>query len=79
MKDKIKEIMSLVFSVPANAIKDDASTQNLENWDSLNHMNLVVALEQEFEIRFDDDEIMNIVSFNEVANNVAAKLGTKNI
>lgn len=79
MKDKIKEIMSLVFSIPADSIKDDASTQNLENWDSLNHMNLVVALEQEFQIRFEDDEIIKIVSFNEVANNVAAKLGTKNI
>jgi acyl carrier protein len=79
MKDKIKEIMSLVFSIPADSIKDDASTQNLENWDSLNHMNLVVALEQEFQIRFEDDEIIKIVSFNEVANNVTAKLGTKNI
>ncbi len=78
MKDKIKEIMSLLFSVPVDSIKDDSSTQNLENWDSLNHMNLVVALEQEFQIRFEDDEIIKIVSLNQVIENLAVKLEAKN-
>lgn len=74
MKDKIKNIMSAVFEIDKTNIGDDASTTNLENWDSINHMNLVLAIEEEFNIMFDDEEIVEITSLNAIESTVSKKL-----
>lgn len=66
--------MSAVFDIDKDNIGDDASTTNLENWDSINHMNLVLAIEEEFNIVFDDDEIVEITSLNSIEATVAKKL-----
>jgi acyl carrier protein len=74
MKDKIKNIMSAVFDIDKDIIGDDASTTNLENWDSINHMNLVLAIEEEFNIVFDDEEIVQITSLKSIEDTLAKKV-----
>lgn len=74
MKDKIKSIMSAVFDIDKDTIGDDASTTNLENWDSINHMNLVLAIEEEFNIVFDDEEIVQIISLKSIESTLSKKL-----
>lgn len=64
MKERIKEVMSAVFGIKSEDISNEASTETVENWDSLNHMNLIVALEEEFSIRFSDDEIIKLVTLD---------------
>lgn len=66
MDNRIKKIMSIVFEVPVEKIYDKSSPENIEAWDSLRHMNLVVALEEEFDIEFNDDEILLLVSFIDI-------------
>jgi acyl carrier protein len=73
MKDKIKSIMSAVFEIDKDVIGDDATTGSLENWDSINHMNLVLAIEEEFSIVFDDEEIVQITSLKSIENTLAKK------
>ena len=63
MEDRIKYVMSTVFEIPVEQIKDDSSPDTIESWDSLKHMNLVVALEEEFEIEFMDDEIIEMMNY----------------
>jgi len=46
-----------------SAIGDDASPDTIENWDSLRHMNLVLALEEEFGIELTDDQTVEIMSY----------------
>ena len=60
---RIKNIMSVVFDIPVDQIKDNSSADTIESWDSLKHMNLVVALEEEFEIEFKDDEILEMMNY----------------
>jgi len=63
MEDRIKYVMSTVFEIPVEQIKDDSSPETIESWDSLKHMNLVVALEEEFEIELTDDEIIEMMNY----------------
>jgi acyl carrier protein len=63
MEDRIKYVMSTVFEIPVEQIKDDSSPDTIESWDSLKHMNLVVALEEEFEIELTDDEIIEMMNY----------------
>jgi acyl carrier protein len=60
---KIKQVMSLVFEVPLESIADDASSDNIENWDSLRHLNLILALEEEFGVSIPDEEVGNLVNY----------------
>ena len=63
MEERIKNVMSAVFEIPVNKIKGNASPDTIESWDSLKHMNLVIALEEEFEIEFINDEINEMMNF----------------
>ena len=63
MEQRIKNVMSAVFEIPVNKIKENASPDTIESWDSLKHMNLVIALEEEFEIEFINDEINEMMNF----------------
>jgi acyl carrier protein len=60
---KIKLVMSAVFEVPLESITDDASSDNIENWDSLRHLNLILALEEEFGVSIPDEEVGNLVNY----------------
>tara|TARA_B100000929_G_C15145678_1_gene296299 strand:- start:116 stop:358 length:243 start_codon:yes stop_codon:yes gene_type:complete len=66
MEDKleaqIKSVMSAIFDIPTNQIGDDASSDTIESWDSLKHMNLIVGLEEEFDIEFNDEDIGSLLN-----------------
>jgi len=61
--EKIRQVMAAVFETDANSISEDASPDTIEIWDSLHHMNLVVALEEEFGVIFDDEQIGNLLNY----------------
>jgi len=67
METKIKEIMSAVFGMEVNEVNKAISPDTIDNWDSLRHMSLVVALEEEFDIEFDDDQISDMLSFEKIS------------
>ena len=63
MKEKARLILANVLSVPAQEITDEASPDTVESWDSVAHMNLVMALEEEFGVQFTDVQILEMMSF----------------
>ncbi len=77
MKDKIKKIMSTVLEVEFDRISDSDDTMSIDNWDSLNHMNLIVALEEEFNVIFNDEEIVELTSFKNIYSVLTLKIGSK--
>ena len=54
---RFKSILSTILSVPESDITDSASSDSLDAWDSLNHINLLGALEQEFGVTINTDRI----------------------
>jgi acyl carrier protein len=64
MENKIREIMAQVFNVAEVSIDSFSSPDTIESWDSLRHMNLVTALEEEFSIRFTYDQISEMLNFS---------------
>ena len=57
------KIMSQVFGVPVESINNDSSLDTIDDWDSITHMNLALAIEQAFDITLEPDEIIELISF----------------
>ena len=74
-RERILSVVSKVLAIPADSIDDDSSPENIESWDSLKQMNLVLALVQEFGIRFTDEKIVEMLSVRLIVEAVA-ELGT---
>lgn len=60
---KLKEVLARIFGVDLAEITEDASPDTIASWDSLRHMNLVVALEEAFGVEFSDDQVVEILSY----------------
>ncbi len=56
--DGVQDIFRDIFDEDDMVIEDKTSSDDVEEWDSLNHINLVSAIEKEFEIRFSLGELM---------------------
>ena len=62
IKDKLFDVMADVFQVKTGEITESAAPGTIKEWDSLKHMLLLMALEEEFEFRFTDDEMVKCVN-----------------
>ena len=62
MKEKVIKVVSQVMDVPVGELTEDSSPDTVEKWDSLQHMNLVLALEEEFNLSFTDEEIVEMLN-----------------
>ncbi len=60
---KLKQVIANIFAVPVSDITEDSSKDSIPNWDSLKHMNLVLALEEEFGVSIPDEDAANITSY----------------
>ena len=66
IEDRIKNIMSVVFEISIQEINDKSSKDTITSWDSLKHMNLVLSLEEEFEVEFSESEIPEITNYRAI-------------
>jgi len=66
MEQKLKELMSAVFAVSLESVTQNTSPKNLEKWDSLSQLNLIIALEESFDIALTEDNILEIKDFKSV-------------
>ena len=63
IENRIKNVLSAVFDIPVQEINDNSSSDTIDSWDSLKHMNLIIALEEEFNITIPDTEVANMLTF----------------
>ena len=66
MSEKLYQIISKVFNVDSNKINDETSPENLEEWDSFNFYVLLDEIENEFNMKFDLDESLDIKKIGDI-------------
>ncbi|MEO8752288.1 MAG: acyl carrier protein [Casimicrobiaceae bacterium] len=59
----LKKVMGTVLKVDPSSLGDDSSIDSIPTWDSLRHMNMVLALEDEFGVAIPDNEAAFITSY----------------
>jgi acyl carrier protein len=57
VRNRVFKIVSQVFKMPLENISEDSSPDQIAKWDSLEHMNLILALEEAFKVQFEAEQI----------------------
>lgn len=66
MENKIKDVMSSVFEVEVTSINESTLLSDFVTYDSLRFVNLLAALEEEFNCTFDYEAIQNLKYYKEI-------------
>ena len=72
--DEIRGIASDILGVPAESLNASSSPDTIESWDSVQHLNLVLALEEKFGLQLSPEEIEQMKYLGETAKLIEAKL-----
>jgi acyl carrier protein len=62
IESKILDVISVMAKAPRPDLNSDTSMDSVSTWDSLAHLNIIIALEEEFDIELDEAEAMDLSS-----------------
>ena len=71
---EVNEIFIDILDDETLVLKDNTTANDVDDWDSLNHIQLVVAMEKHFKIRFTSREIQSWNNVGEIINSIYSKL-----
>lgn len=66
MKEQVIEIMAEVFEISKADFPEIIEQNRIDEWDSLRHLNLIVALEEAFDKSFEPEEISEMTSLENI-------------
>jgi acyl carrier protein len=69
----VKAVVSKILHLPMDQITDDSTSNTVDEWDSLGHMKIILALEEEFGLTFDDSQIADMTSISMISSIIEAK------
>jgi len=72
--EKLNEVFRDVFEEDDITVNDDTTADDIDGWDSLEHINLVNAVEQEFGVKFKMGEIVSMKNVGEMVTIIMSKL-----
>jgi acyl carrier protein len=64
--DRLRKLVAEVLRVSEEIVIDDMTLLNTETWDSFAHLELIVAIESEFEVSLSADDIAGMTSFGAI-------------
>lgn len=70
---KLQAIFRDVFDNDSIEIREDLSPETFADWDSFHQVKLVIAIEEEFEIKFTTDEAVSLKSVEQLKSGLRAK------
>lgn len=66
MKEKLQEIFRDIFDNEELVITEEMTAADIEDWDSLAQINLIIAIEKEFGVKFNLEEISKLKNIGEI-------------
>jgi acyl carrier protein len=65
--DDVRQVAADVLQVPLERLHGETSRDDLPQWDSLHHVNLVIALEQTFDVQFTPEHVEQMLTLELIA------------
>jgi len=74
MIKKIEGIFREILDDDQIVLKNETNAEDIEDWDSLNHVYLIVAIEKEFGVKFNSSEIQKFRNIGGIVECIETKL-----
>lgn len=74
VKEKVIEIVAGVLEVQPSEITLESTVGDFPTWDSLGQLNILQSVQDEFEVEFEPEEMMDIEDVNDIIKAVESKL-----
>lgn len=71
--ERLNEVFRDVFDDEDIVVKADTTADDIEDWDSLEHITLISAVEREFKVKFKMGEISSMKNVGEMAQIIAKR------
>lgn len=72
---KLNEVFRDVFDDESITVTETTTADDIEEWDSLEHINLLAAVEQEFGMKFNMGQVVSMKNVGEMADIILAQIG----
>ena len=74
LKERLTRVFRTVFDNESIELTPELTADDVDEWDSLSHINLMIAIELEFGIEFKQNEIQNFANVGELMQNIRDKV-----
>lgn len=71
---KLQEIVQDITGDDETKLTLNTVAEDVDNWDSINHIKIILAVESEFDVSFEADEVGSIKGVRSLVDLIAAKL-----
>jgi len=73
MQNKVINIVSQILNKSEETLSIDSSVKTVDTWDSLNHMKILLAVEDAFGFRFSDEQMGSVSSIKDIVDIIQAR------
>jgi acyl carrier protein len=74
VRERMNRVFREIFEDPTISLRDETTARDIELWDSLRHIDLIMRLEDEFQLRFTVDDITGLKNVGEMIAMLERKL-----
>ena len=74
---QVRDILADVLDLPDLTVTEQTTAEDVEGWDSFNHINIVVAIESKFGIKFHTAEVEELRNVGDLVELVEKKLANR--
>jgi acyl carrier protein len=72
--ETLNEVFRDVFDDPSITVDDSTTSDDVDGWDSLEHINLIAAIEQEFGVKFNMGQVVSMKNVGEMVDIIISQL-----
>lgn len=73
--DRLTNVFRTLFNQSDLVLRDDMTAADVAGWDSFNHVNLVILIEEEFNVRFTTDEVSSMANVGDLIGILTGMVG----
>jgi acyl carrier protein len=74
--DRLTNVFRTLFNQSDLVLRDDMTAADVAGWDSFNHVNLIILIEEEFNVRFTTDEVSSMANVGDLIRILTRMVGS---
>ncbi len=72
--ERLNKVFRDIFDDDSIVVTESTTSNDIEDWDSLEHINLIVAIEQEFNMKFNMNEVTTMKNVGEMVDIIISRI-----